>query len=122
MKPFRKYEVDVFFIAYGIFCGEILNDTADFITSFRTMAKSKKHAENNVRFRFFDEWGDNGHPHTQFMFVANEIPSFEVCNHVKAGKDFSGHLVKYCEIQNSCKTSCNCESCEQFDSFSEAQT
>ena len=64
----KKYIVDVFFIGYGVFCGHILNDTADYLTTMTTIAKSEKHAENNVRYRFFEEWGDNGHPHSQFVF------------------------------------------------------
>ena len=74
-RRMKKYSVDVFFYPYSMICGHILNDERHLVCSMETTAISEKKAENNVRFRFFNspEYGDNGHPHSQFEFVARVV-------------------------------------------------
>lgn len=74
-KPKAKYVVTVFFTPYAMVCGSILNDYPEELTTMQTWAVSSEQAEKNVRFRFLRDMGTNGHPLSQFAFVAERTTS-----------------------------------------------
>ena len=68
----RKFNVTIYFTPYAWVCGSILNDYPEELETMQTYAVSPAQAEKNVRWRFLRDLGTNGHPLSQFHFVAQE--------------------------------------------------
>lgn len=68
----KKFNVTIYFTPYARFCGAILNDYPEQLDVMQTYAVSAAQAEKNVRWRFLRDRGTNGHPLSQFHFVAQE--------------------------------------------------